>query len=50
MNLRIAWENDLPAIVDIMRQTPWEKSEYLQRQLSSRTVIVAHEGGVLLGA
>lgn len=47
--LRPANDHDMPAILRIMRSTPWDKTAYLQRQLSQGNVVVAVEAGAVTG-
>lgn len=47
--IRIAVEGDLPAVLAVGKQTPWEKTGYLKCQLNDGNVAVAEEDGVVCG-
>lgn len=42
-------EADLPAVLAIANETPWEKTGYLKLQLNDGNVLVAERDGVLCG-
>ncbi|MDQ2871644.1 MAG: GNAT family N-acetyltransferase [Candidatus Eremiobacteraeota bacterium] len=47
--MRLAQEADLAALVAVMSGTPWEKTEYLKRQVRSGNVVVAEDAGTVAG-
>jgi GNAT superfamily N-acetyltransferase len=49
VDIRSGTETDLPEIAGILRNTPWEKSDYVERQLSHGSVDVAVENEEMAG-
>ncbi len=49
MTLRLAGNSDLAVILKMMRCTPWEKTDYLTRQLRQQNIVVAEESKNILG-
>ncbi|HEV2261755.1 MAG TPA: GNAT family N-acetyltransferase [Candidatus Rubrimentiphilum sp.] len=47
MVIRSASDRDLSAILSLAQQTPWDKSEYLERQLAAGSIVVAEERGLV---
>ncbi len=49
VEIRAATQLDLPAILEISRSTPWEKTDYLASQVSRGCIDVACEGDCVVG-
>jgi GNAT superfamily N-acetyltransferase len=49
METRSATQADLPSIMALSKTTPWERSDFLKRQVALRHVIVASEHEAILG-
>lgn len=47
MTIRAATSADMHAILNLAKQTPWDKTDYLKRQLSYGNIVVAEEHAVV---